>query len=228
MTEVQKAILRTIVYADIFEYPLSEKEIYRFLISNFQFSRHAVGQAISNFQKNLENLNSKIQKKNNLYFLKGREEIVEIRQKREKESEKKIKITQRIANLLKFIPTIKLVGITGALAMNNANKDDDIDFLIITAKDRLWITRGLVVVLLRILGIYRRPNKIKDKICPNMFLDESHLLIPKQEQDLFIAHEVCQLKPLWNKNQMYNQFIKQNLWVKKYLTNWKPLPVGCN
>jgi len=55
-----------------------------------------------------------------------------------------------------------------------------------------------------------------------MFLDESHLAVPKKEQDLFSAHEVCQLKPLWERNEIYQKFIETNRWAEKYLPNWKP------
>ena len=52
-----------------------------------------------------------------------------------------------------------------------------------------------------------------------MFADTTRLTIPKQEQDLFSAHEVCQLIPLVSKNNTYEKFLSSNLWVKKYLPN---------
>jgi hypothetical protein len=55
-----------------------------------------------------------------------------------------------------------------------------------------------------------------------MFLDEDHLEIPEKEQDLFSAHEVCQLKPIWSKDNVYQEFITQNQWYQKFLPNWKP------
>jgi hypothetical protein len=36
--------------------------------------------------------------------------------------------------ILSFFPQIKLIGLSGSLAMMNADKDDDIDLFIITAK----------------------------------------------------------------------------------------------
>ena len=55
-----------------------------------------------------------------------------------------------------------------------------------------------------------------------MFLDERHLQIPKKEQDLFSAHEVCQLKVIWEKDGIYQKFLKENQWVRQFLPNWKP------
>jgi hypothetical protein len=209
----KKAVLKTLAYADIFDYPLKEEEITKFLIADSPLSLK-IDQELKK--------SSLISKKGDFYFLKGRETIVSLRQKRKKQSQKKMKIAKKVATWLKLIPTIKMIAITGALAMENSDQEDDIDFLLVTNKNRLWFSRGLVVIFLRLTGFYRRPNQIKNKICPNMFLDEDHLSLPKKERDLFSAHEVCQLKLLWDKDQTYQQFIKKNLWVKQFLPNWKP------
>jgi hypothetical protein len=210
----KKAILRTLAYADIFDYPLKEKEIWRFLISAKGCQLEEINQTIKKMPE--------IASKESFFFLKGRRKIVGLRKKRARYSQEKKKLARQIVNWLKFIPTIKLIGVTGALAMNNVNKKDDIDLFFITAKNRLWLSRGLIVTVLRLTGRYRRPQRIKDMICPNMFLDESHLTMPRKEQNLFSAHEVCQLRPLWNKDGTYQKFLKANQWVKKYLPNWKP------
>ena len=225
LVELKKAILSTLAYADIFDYPLRENEIYRFLISNFQFPI-AKQQAplISNFQKKLSALSGVISKKNGFYCLRGREKIISIRKKREGWSKEKLKIAKRVAGWLKLIPSIKMVAVTGALAMMNSDKKDDIDLLIITSKNRLWLTRFLTVILVELIAKRRHPadKEVKDKICLNMFLDEGHLKVPEKEQDLFSAHEVCQLKVLWDKNGIYQKFLKENQWVKQFLANWKP------
>lgn len=117
-----------------------------------------------------------------------------------------------------------MVAVTGNLAMDNAEKNDDIDLLIVTARKRLWLTRLLTNFLVEIVANRRRPNdkEVKDKICLNMFLTEDHLKIPLKEQNLFTAHEVCQLKLLWQRKNSYQKFIQKNLWSQKFLPNWKP------
>ena len=114
-----------------------------------------------------------------------------------------------------------MIGITGALAMHNSEKDDDIDFLVISAKNRLWLTRLLMVIILEALGRRRRPKdkKFKDKICLNMFLDEETLRLAKAKQNLFTSHEIVQMKMIYNKNKTYERFLRANLWVRNYLPN---------
>ncbi|HUV42806.1 MAG TPA: hypothetical protein VMY36_02755 [Patescibacteria group bacterium] len=210
---VKKAILKTLAYADIFDYPLKEGEILKFLMADSSLPLK--------IDQELEK-SSLVAKKGDFYFLRGGETIVPLRKKRRKQSQEKMKIAKKVMAWLKLIPAIKMIAVTGALAMENSDKEDDIDLLFVTTKNRLWLSRGLVVIFLRLTGFYRQPNQIKNKICPNMFLDEDHLSLPKKERDLFSAHEVCQLKPLWDKDKTYQQFIKKNLWVKQFLPNWKP------
>lgn len=214
---MKKAIIQTLAYADVFDYPLIEKEIWRYLIAEKKISSEIV-------QKELCQKYPQIVKTGEYFFLKNRHQIVKIRQVREKWSRGKLKIAQRVAGWLRLIPWIKMVGVTGALAMNNSDKDDDIDLLITTSKNRLWLTRLLATIIIELVASRRRPDdqKFRDKICLNMFLDEKHLAVPKKEQDLFTAHEVVQMKPIWEKDNTYQKFLKANIWVKKYLPNWKP------
>jgi hypothetical protein len=217
---MEKAILRTLAYADVFDYPLTKEEIWRWLISSGKLKTQ-------NLKLKTIVQNSKlIQKKNGFYSLKGRKGIVAFRKQRKQYSASKLKFAEKIAGILRLIPWVRLVGVTGALAMNNADKEDDIDLLIITARNKLWLTRLFSVFLIELTGRRRRPEdkKVKDKICLNMFLDESHLAIPEKERDLFSAHEVCQMKPIFVKEDTYSRFLQENSWVKKFLPNqtkWK-------
>jgi hypothetical protein len=220
MEEVNLAIARTLAYADVFDYPLTKKEICRYLISPKKISLKLI-------EEELPRMNF-AEHKDGYYFLKDQEKTILLRQQKKSPNVQKRLIAVRVAKWLRLIPTIKMVAITGALSMNNAQKEDDIDLLIISAKDRLWLTRALTVLLTELVASRRRPGdppagrRIRDKICLNMFLDETHLLIPEKERNLFTAHEICQLKLLWEKDNTYQRFMMQNQWVKKYLANWKP------
>jgi len=216
---VREAILRTLAYADIFDYPLTPREIHKFLISEKPLDFDSVQKALSRMGAERKRIST--DKAGHFYFLTGREKLVPLRKKRKKISQKKLKVAQKIAVLLKIISQVKLIGVTGRLAMENSETEDDIDFLIITSKNRLWLTRLLTVFLLELLRIRRRPSNkyVKDKICLNMFLDEKHLSLPAKERDLFTAHEIVQMKPLWERGGTYGRFLKANGWVREYLPN---------
>jgi predicted nucleotidyltransferase len=215
MTGCQQAILKTLAYADVFSYPLTAKEIHLFLI----------GQKTNqtDLAKELKGLKN-VSQKRGFFYLKNQEKIFFLRQKRKKYSQEKLKIARKVTGWLKLVPWIKMVGITGNLAMNNADMDDDIDLLIVTTKDRLWLSRLSAILIAELLRVRRRPGQksVANKICLNMFLDEVHLKIPQKEQNLLTAHEICQLRPFFSKDNFYQKFIQQNQWSQKFLPNWKP------
>lgn len=218
MNNILKAIFRTLTYADIFAYPLNDKEIWEYLITDKKVNLQSLTKELARVvDKKL------ILQDSGFYFLPGREMIVALRKRRKMASRNKMKIAHRVAGRLKFIPTIKMVAITGALAMDNSEKNDDIDLLIVTDKKRLWLTRLLTIFLVELVAQRRRPKdkEFKDKICLNMFLDEENLQVPPIERNLFSAHEACQLKPIWNRGDTYKRFVRANKWTTRYLANWK-------
>ena len=219
MDQLQKAIFQTLIYADIFDYPLAPRELYKFLITDEALSYSCFRKVLSRINANDKRINAN----ENFYFLKGREEIVKIRGERKKWSQEKLEIAFRVGKRFKLIPWVKMVGITGALAMENSDENDDIDLIIVTAKKRLWLVRFFSVLLTELAGVRRRPQdksaSWRNKICLNMFLGEDHLAVPAKERNLFIAHEVCQVRLVWDKENTYERFLWENRWVKDYLPN---------
>jgi len=140
---------------------------------------------------------------------------------RKRISKKKIKKIDRYVNLLSIFPQIKLIGLSGSVAMLNADEDHDIDLFIITDKNRLWTGRLISLLLVSILGLRRKRNrfKAKDKVCLNLFFDEARLDMPKYKRTEYVAHEILQMRPLVNKNNVYGAFLEQNKWVYKIFPN---------
>ena len=74
-------------------------------------------------------INSVVFEKTAIFFTSGREEIVETRIKRIKESAIKLEIARKIIKTLFIVPMVLFVGISGNLSMLNSQKEDDIDLL---------------------------------------------------------------------------------------------------
>jgi hypothetical protein len=212
-SDIHQAIVKTLLYSDIFDYPLTKEELWKYLILDKKISPE-------NFTQSLHSL-SIISQADGYYFIKDRRKIVALRKKRQKESAVKKNSIVSIVRFLSWLPTIQLIGLSGAVAVNNAEKNDDIDLFIITKKNTLWMTRFLVTALLSIIGIRRKRNdkKSKNKICLNMFMDESKLTFEKNRKDLFTAHEIVQVVLLFERNNIYVRFISANSWVKKFMFN---------
>lgn len=198
---LRDAIVSALSYANIFDYPLTEEEVRTWLPYVRNYPRHAL--------------------KNIYYSFRPGRRLFETRKKRAEWATDKWMRARWVANLLKRIPTIKLVGVTGGLTRSNARAEDDIDFLVITAPKTLWVTRALSTILLDILRLRRRPSdtNVRNLVCLNMFMSEDGLTIPVKERDLFTAHEVLLMTPLWERDNAYIKFLRANTWVKKFLPN---------
>ena len=191
-------MFKTIAYADIFDYPLTETELRRWQIGGDKQAEPVI-------------------KTKGYFHLPGRANLIKLRRHRHHFSQLKWPLARRAAKILSLIPTVRLVCVTGALAMNNSDKDDDIDLLIVTQTNRLWLTRLLSFIFL--FPYLRRRRRISNRLCLNLWLDETTLAI--KLQNLYIAHEVCQARPVFDRDNTYQKFIAANLWYKQFLPNWK-------
>ncbi len=212
---MESFILETLIYADIFDYPLTGEEIHKRL-----HKKEATLEEVTSSLNKLLN-KGKVKKQKGYYFLPGRESIVRLRKKRNKISQRKEEKAQKTAQLLKLVPSVKLVGLTGSVAAGNAEDNDDLDFLIITSSNWLWTTRFLTTALFTILGLRRRPEdkRYKDKVCLNLFLEQGHLNRFVKEKNLFLAYEIILMQPLWFRNEIHNKFLIANSWIRNYLPN---------
>ncbi len=213
---MEKAILKTLIYADIFDYPLLSHEIHKWLINKTA--------TIEQIEKILKKMvkKKKIGFKEGVYFLKRRSEVIGIRQRREVVSQKYYAKARWIAQILRVIPWIQLVGISGSLAMRNADKTDDIDLFVITRSNRVWLTRLLCALVLELLGVRRQReasrSESQSKICLNLILSED--VLSQMKKNLYIAHEILQLKVLWERRKCYQKFLEANQWAFSFLPNW--------
>lgn len=212
---MERAILKTLIYADIFDYPLLSHEVHKWLIGK-KLSIEQVEKILKRLVKN-----RKIGFKDGMYFLRGRKELTGKRLQNETISQKYYQKALWIGRIFKLIPWIQLVGISGSLAMRNADKQADIDLFIISRSKRVWLTRLLAALILELAGQRRsREAGKKDsagKICLNLLLSEEAL---EQSHNLYMAHEVLQMKVLWDRDKMYKKFLEANIWTDSFLPNW--------
>lgn len=209
----------TVAYADIFDYPLTADDIYFWCIKKYP-KKEIRAEKIPGVVGH-----------NYIFTLRGRQNSVETYNTRRDISKEKREKARRVAKWLRLIPSLTLVGVTGGVAVDNAVEDDDIDLFFIAARKTLWITRILVTILIDCLRVRRKPGdtNVKNKICLNMFMSEDNLRLPKKEQDLYAAHEVLQMTPLWARGNSYRQFLEANIWVKKFLpVAWEVKRAGHN
>ncbi|MBI3762417.1 MAG: hypothetical protein HY260_11230 [Chloroflexi bacterium] len=199
------AILRTLLYADVFDYPLTADEVHHFLIG-LPLSRERVKQVLQSSPW----LAERTVRVNGYFTAQGRAEVAAKREERERASRALWHDARRYGRWIGHLPFVRMVAVTGALAMNNSAPGDDIDFLIVTAPGRVWLARALCIAIVRLVGLWGV------KVCPNYILAESALA--QGQQDLFIAHEVAQMTPLVG-HSLYAEMRRANAWSLAYLPN---------
>jgi hypothetical protein len=198
---LERAIVQTVAYADVFDYPLTLDEVHRYLIG-VPASRGSLRAALAVPPRGLS--------RSGRYFtLAGRESVVETRRRRAAISAAYWKRAVYYGRLIGSLPFVRMVAVTGALAMDNV-ADADIDYLVITEPGRLWLARGLVV------GIVHAAAARGATLCPNYFLSERALVL--DERNLFTAHEVTQMVPLAG-SATYARLRALNQWTDQYLPN---------
>ncbi len=234
---VEAKVLQTIQYFSFFKYPPTFAEIYTFLRKKTSKKRLAsilekmekkklVRKHFSLKPSSLDTQRYTLGEYNKK--IKDQRSKIKDWSKREEYSRKKIKKIQLFLKILSLFPQIQLVGLSGTVAMMNADEKDDIDLFIITAKNRLFTGRFIAILLAIILGLKRQREdprftfhvlRHKDKVCLNLFFDESDLHVPKHKQTKYVAHEVLQMKPLIVKNDIYQRFLAANEWVSRLFPN---------
>lgn len=212
-TPAERAILLTLLYSDIFSFPLTKDELWKLLISEKKITR-------AEFDLGLKSL-PYIICQDGYYCLPNRKRIITQRKKNLPEVSKKMHRARHIAGRLSKIPSVLFIGISGSLAVGSASAEDDIDFVIITKKNTLFSTRFLIICMLHILRVrrFRNQKETADTICVNLLFDEAEMTRFTKKQDIYTAREIAQIFPLFERNNVYSNFLKANKWIKKFLPN---------
>jgi hypothetical protein len=215
--QLSKNILQTTIYYDILNYPLTSFEVWKYLIAGNSCNLGDVIEALES-----RDLKKHIEEFRGFYFLKGRKDLVARRIQNDKNSIVKFEIAEKVARWLRFSPFVRMIAVTGTLAMKNSEKNSDIDFFVVLESGRIFTGRLLATLIVHILGRRRYGKKIKNRICLNYFITTRSLKIEKQ--DLFAANEYSFIYPLFGLD-VFQKFCEVNIeWIKKFKPNLRSNP----
>ena len=214
-----EAIVRAVAFFDLFDFPLTSLEIWQYL---------DVKTNLKEIEDVLEIENEYLEHSEGFYFLKNRKKIIDIRKERYNINDSKLKIAIKISKVFSTLCSIKMIAVANSIGSHNLKEDGDIDMFIVTRKKQLWITRLLLVVLVKFLNMRPREGDEKDKICLSFFVDENNLNLEKfkLKDDIYFNYWLAGLVPIYFREDTYHEFIKENHWIKKELPNWELKQVG--
>jgi hypothetical protein len=200
ISQLERAILETLAYSDIFEHPLTIDELHRFLTTSA--TKAEVQECVVDMKDVLS--------EHGYYFLSNRNEIVDIRRQREANSRKAYRRAIFYGHILGRLPFIRMVALTGSLAMLNLSKDRDMDYMLVAKPGRVWTARAFALLFARVTRLFG------DVICPNVIVSENAL--EWKERNLYTAREFAQMIPI-SGEELFHGLRVVNKWVKDVLPN---------
>lgn len=207
-TPLSKSILRTLLYFDIFKYPLTTEEVFHRLQTN-----HVTADDVREELKRMSK-QSQVYSFDNFYSVQNNPLLEKRRKQGNLLAQKCLKLAEDKARLIASFPFVRAVMVSGSLSKEYMDEKSDLDFFIITKPKRLWIARTFLVFYKRLF--LSGSHKF---FCVNYFVDEEHLEI--EEKNLFTATELATLMPLYGK-EYYAKLIEANRWITHYLPNFIP------
>lgn len=227
MYYLRNSILATLVYYEIFDYPLTLLEVYKYLVNPgriYRITEGLGGIELNEVSRELDKLVNSgiIGQKNGFYFLGDKDGLYDLRMKRDKLSAQKWKKFLKMALFLALAPYLRGVFVSGSMALGNTDEKSDFDVLIIAKSGRLYTCRLFLWFISSLMGTRRKKHEkvAPDKLCFNHYIADSNLYIP--HESIFNAQTYINLKPAMIKPGLVDEFYSANLWLNNYVYNFRP------
>lgn len=218
-SDIERAIAQTIVFFDIFSYPLTLSEIRDFL---FQPARNVSIADINEALRSSSFLNARIVRERGYYMVRGQERLVAVRNQRYRIAEKKYARARRAAALIARAPFVRLVCVVNSLAMSNASRESDIDLFISAQSGHVWTVRFIVTALLHIMGLRPKAGRRQDALCASFFASNDSYTMARLQihddtdgglPDLYLAWWVSRCVPIYDSSDEAEKFFQANSWA---------------
>jgi hypothetical protein len=204
MTSRELAIARSVIYASLFDYPLTVEQLHRTLIESDQTPSEILA-----VYDGSEPLHRIIDYRDGFFFPIGRDDLIVERRRREARSRRFLTQHHLLLRLICALPFTRLVALSGSIAHLNMDADGDLDLFIVTRGRRVWTVVLAVLVLAKLL----RRRRV---VCANFVLADTRLSL--DQQDLFTANQVVHLLPI-DGHHMFDALLAANPFVARFYPN---------
>ena len=205
------AVLRSVTYAALFDYPLTLTQLHASLIGV-----RADADTVAAWWRTSEFLRATIDHQDGWYFPSGRSDLLPTRARREALSRDLLERDHRILSIVRAMPFVRMVALSGSLAHLNAEASADLDLFMITAPHRVWSVTLSLLVVARLFGWRRR-------LCLNYVISEEALRV--EPADLFSANQIIHLRPILG-HDVFARFVGANPFVGEIYPNFAVSPAG--
>jgi hypothetical protein len=201
---LEYAILRSVLYAALFEYPLTIAQLHRSLIESDE-SEDAVTECL----RSSAFLRPRVELRDGYVFPRGRGDLVDERRRREAMTRTLLNENRWLLKIIGAVPYTRLVALSGSAAHLNVDEKADLDLFIVTRGRRVW---SVTVTILLIAKLLRR----RSIVCVNYVLSDDSLRL--DQQDLFTANQIIHLRPLRG-GEVFARFVDANPFVSAFYPN---------
>lgn len=202
--QAEAGVIRTLLYFDIFNYPLTLDELIKF--HPYKNTAARITEAVSHLRNNMV-----IFRDEDFYSVQPATGFTQRRKLGNALARKRLQTARKFSGLISKFPFVRAIMLSGSLSKNYMENDSDIDYFIITEPGRLWLTRGLLALFKRVFLL----NSHKF-FCTNYLIDSESLEIG--EKNIYTAMETTTLIPVYGK-KLCEEFIDKNQWTLQYLPN---------
>ena len=213
MTELERSIIKTVAYFDVFDFPLTVSELHKYLLTKEKYS-------LLNIIKQIEN-NNFLGSCQGFYFVKGRDQIIQQRKEKYLVANKKIRKSLFYIKMLSKLPFVEAIFICNTLSILNARDESDVDLAIVAREGKIWTARFFCAVLMKIFNKRPSEENQKDKICLSFYFgaDSLDLERVRNDNDIHFTNWVAQFMPVYGRDEIISEFCRENGWVKEDLVN---------
>ncbi len=225
LSSLEQSILAALAYHDVFAYPLTVEEIWKWLYVEFSWDINEVAKATpADVERALASpaLSELVDRAGSYVSLKGRSMNVATRMERRIANERKWHRARFVSGMLRFVPFVQFIGVVNTLALDNARPESDIDLFIVVKRRRLWLTRAVVTGLVHLMGVRRHGSAVSDRVCLSFYVSEramdlEQLSHPALERDEYLHYWITQVVPMFERNGCWQKFLAANLWVEEHV-----------
>ena len=223
--DLHRSLVTVYRVSDYLDFPFTLREVADFFLPGADISANELRRMILN--GDFKDIPFKVESD---CLLTRPDQNPRIRLIRESMSEQKLMSAGEFASfLVRLVPWVMTIAVTGSVAYGSAGKRDDIDLFIITRRNRLWLSIFFALILVRLFKtLHLQPTHLVP-FCMSYVHDEHGFRneTRKSINPLF-ARELLKAVPLVGKSH-YRRLLEENGWVQRlhassYHAKLKSLP----
>jgi hypothetical protein len=243
MNLIQKRILSTIKFFSLQGVPLTQFEIYKYLITpsshllNIQdeaFEMEFLNKYTAEEQRaiiehlrvpfsavmqNLDELveNRQLIQKEGFYFENGQNFILNQYKLNFRFLSARERRIQKYQWLFNHVPFVHSASLGGSQALGLPRAISDIDLLVFTHPKFMWTARMILVIIFQIMGVRRHGSRVANRFCLNHFLSSQREV--DAERNLYKALEYMRLRPISDAGELQEFRRNNSHWIYQYFPN---------